>query len=369
MLYTIPNFDTAGSGKALLNIATKLDKKIFEPHIACFNKKGSFFKVVEGSGIPVHIIRYTHPMDNKIKGLLHCFKVAIFFRKHHFDIIHSFHYGSDYSEGLAAKIAGVKWIYTKKNMSWGGASKNSWNLRTKLASVIAYQNSDMNQRFFRNMKNLFFIPRGVNTNEFFPGDKDISILKEFNLRDDEKIVLCVANLDAPVKGIEVLIDAFALVKDKISKLRMLLVGYDEEPYADDLKHKVVAMNLNDKIVFTGKRPDVKSFLSLADVFVLPTLSKGEGSPVSLLEAMASGVITLGSRIPGIRDQLAGFEELMFEAGNARELAEKIKWVMELSGSERNKITKRLMKNVTDNYTIEREVKDHENMYMSLISVG
>jgi glycosyltransferase involved in cell wall biosynthesis len=129
------------------------------------------------------------------------------------------------------------------------------------------------------------------------------------------------------------------------------------------------MNFNDKIVFTGKRPDVKSFLSLADVFVLPTLSKGEGSPVSLLEAMASGVITLGSRIPGIRDQLAGFEELMFEAGNARELAEKIKWVMELSGSERNKITKRLMKNVTDNYTIEREVKDHENMYMSLISVG
>ena len=47
ILYTIPNFDTAGSGKALLNLALGLDKNIFEPHIACLNDKGDFFKIVK----------------------------------------------------------------------------------------------------------------------------------------------------------------------------------------------------------------------------------------------------------------------------------------------------------------------------------
>ena len=40
------------------------------------------------------------------------------FRKLKIDLIHSFHYGSDYSEALAAKFAGIPWVYTKKNMNW-----------------------------------------------------------------------------------------------------------------------------------------------------------------------------------------------------------------------------------------------------------
>ncbi len=40
--------------------------------------------------------------------------------------------------------------------------------------------------------------------------------------------------------------------------------------------------------------------------MLPTLDKGEGFPVSLLEAMANGKIVLGSAVPGIKDQLQEF---------------------------------------------------------------
>ena len=64
----------------------------------------------------------------------------IFFRKLKPDIIHSFHYGADYSEGLASRIAGIPWIYTKKNMNWGGNSKNGWALRSFFASKILVQN-------------------------------------------------------------------------------------------------------------------------------------------------------------------------------------------------------------------------------------
>ncbi|SVE36257.1 uncharacterized protein METZ01_LOCUS489111, partial [marine metagenome] len=65
ILFTIPNFDTAGSGKALFNIANNLDKQYFEPHIACLNDKGVFFTVVERSKIPVHIFQFTSPMKKR----------------------------------------------------------------------------------------------------------------------------------------------------------------------------------------------------------------------------------------------------------------------------------------------------------------
>ncbi len=366
VLYTIPNFDTAGSGKALLNIAKRLSPNVFEPHIACFNRKGEFFKTVEKSGIPIHIIRYTSPMNCRIKGLLHSVKIAFYFRKNRFDIIHSFHYGSDYSEALAAKLAGTKWVYTKKNMSWGGGSSRAWRLRTKLATAIAYQNSDMKKDFFLNESKLFFIPRGVSTEEYRVQKRDEGLLKEFNIKEHEKVILCVANLDAPVKGIEVLIDAFALLANTNEITKLVIVGYDEEPYADNLKERAIDNGCDHKVIFTGKRFDIKLFLSIADVFVLPTLHKGEGSPVSLLEAMISGVIVLGSDVPGIRDQLKDFNNLMFEAGNVNSLVEKLLWVLNLGKETSDIIKAKLIRNVHDNYSIGREVKDHEKMYLSMM---
>ena len=97
ILYTIPNFDTAGSGKALLNIAIRLDKTKFEPHICCSHNNGDFFEKVKSSGIPVHIFQTTTLMKPRIKGLLNCLKIALYFKKLKFDLIHSFHYAPDYS--------------------------------------------------------------------------------------------------------------------------------------------------------------------------------------------------------------------------------------------------------------------------------
>jgi len=44
ILYTIPNFDTAGSGKVVYDLVKNLDRTIFEPEICCFHKKGFFYE-------------------------------------------------------------------------------------------------------------------------------------------------------------------------------------------------------------------------------------------------------------------------------------------------------------------------------------
>ena len=136
ILFSIPNFDTAGSGKALLKVAQNLDMAIFEPHIMCLHSKGVFFKEVQKSGIPIHIVQYTTPMKPYLKGLWNCYQISKQLKAINPAIIHSFHYSADYSEALSAKMARIKWIFTKKNMNWGSTSKNGWKLRTFLANAI-----------------------------------------------------------------------------------------------------------------------------------------------------------------------------------------------------------------------------------------
>ena len=112
-------------------------------------------------------------MKPRLKGLVKCYQLSKFFKKINVDLIHSFHYGPDYSEALAANFAGIPWIYTKKNMNWGGSSKNGWKLRSMLSSHIVLQNRDMQDMFFKNYRKISIVYRGVNTNEYLPQKKDI----------------------------------------------------------------------------------------------------------------------------------------------------------------------------------------------------
>ena len=365
ILFTIPNFNTAGSGIAMFKIASNLNKDIFEPNIACLHDKGDYFKVVKNSGIPVHVINYLNPMSNKIGGLKHAWKVSRFLRKHKFDIIHSFHYAADYSEPIAAKMAGIKWVYTKKNMNWGGASRNGWRIRTLLAAGISHQNSDMKRLFFRNLNKTYLIPCGVDTTEFNQKGKDENIINEFNINRNDKVIICVANL-VPVKGVEVLIDAFNEIADELPEVKLLIIGDDKNEYGQLLiKHSLTLKN-SEKIIFTGKRPDVSLFFSIADLFVLPTLHRGEGSPVALLEAMASGTLVLGSKVPGIKDQLNTLPELLFTPGDKKELKKKMLWALRID-TERVELMEKINMIVKEKYTLEREIRQHEDMYLRILN--
>ncbi|MBX2955236.1 MAG: glycosyltransferase [Cyclobacteriaceae bacterium] len=366
VLFTIPNFDTAGSGKALLNIASRLNHELFEPMIACESDKGFFFKVVMESGIPVHIMKLTTSMSNRWSGLQHVLRIAAAFRRIKPHLVHSFHYSADYSEAMAARLAGCKWVYTKKNMNWGGSSANGWKLRSWLANGIVAQNTDMFQ-FFGKSKKVSLIPRGVNVNEFAGKESDKNKIRvEFGILGNAKIILTVANL-VPVKGIEVLMQAFNTLHPQLPEVHLVIVGDDTSDYARSLKQLAAGSDARNQIHFTGKRSDVRDFLAAANVFVLPTLNQGrqEGSPVSLLEAMAAGKCVLASDVAGVRDQLQDFKTHLFVPGDDAMLSAKLMEYLALTDAELEQLGYRFRNHVTNNYTIEKEVKVHEQFYLDM----
>ena len=367
ILFTIPNFDTAGSGKALLKVAQRLDKERFIPEILCMHDRGAFFNVVKESGIKVYVYQYTTPMKPYIRGLKEVFKISRFFISIDPDIIHSFHYAPDYSEPLAARLVGIKWMYTKKNMNWGGNSANGWRLRSWLANHILVQNKDMISEFFPKSYKISLVPRGVDTKEFYPYRMHQKIKKEYQLKESNRILICVANL-VPVKGIEILLEAFKKVKDNHKEWKLFIVGDSNNTYSRNLK-KIVAKEIEEReIFFTGKVLNVKEYLNSAEIFALPTLNKGrkEGSPVALLEAMACGLNVIASKIPGIKDQLENYPDHIFDAGSIDELSKKMITYMSMKTDDNISIGKQFHSHIKDTYKIEHEVQKTEEVYLKLI---
>ena len=368
ILFTIPNFNTAGSGKALLKIALGLNKNKFESHIACKTNEGVFFEEVKNSGIPVHVFEY-QPKARPISRLLkESWKISRKLKEINPDIIHSFHYNNNYTEALAAKLAGIPWVYTKKNMNWGGSGANSWKIRSRLARKIVVQNTDMKQRFFPNVDKTTFISRGIDCKYFAPTPVQPEIREKMNTPQNARIVIAVANI-FPVKGIEYLIDAFAQLQPQFTNWHLWIVGDHETKHGRELTEKVKNKNWHSFIRFSGKQKDVRPFLNHAEIFVLPTKAVGEGSPVALLEAMANSKAVLGANVPGIKDQLAQYPENVFEAENIDSLKEKLEALMNSSVEENQRLGREFQKHAEENYSLEKEIKLHELLYESIIDLS
>ena len=336
ILFTIPNFDTAGSGKALFKIASGLNKEKFSPSILCVRDDGEFFETVRNSGIPVYFFEYRTNVRKKFTGLRHCYEVSRYVKSLKQDIIHSFNYSDDYSEGLSARLASVKWVYSKKNMMW---NSNAWDLRTFFADGIIALNTDMIRKFFQNKKKVVLIPRGVDLTEFRFREKPEYLLSEYKLNANDKILLCIANF-APVKGIDNLLTAFDKLTEMYADLKLVIVGDHNNAYGKEILSDYKDLIENKKLVLTGKKIDTKHFYNLADYFILPTKSRGEGTSVAVLEAMASGCPVLASDVSGNRDQLEHLPDQLFKSGSSEYLASKLNEYLSKPADEIEEIKKK-----------------------------
>ena len=355
LLLTIPNFNTAGSGKVLYDLAKGLDKSKFEVHIACFHKEGAFFTEVEKLGLPIHIIETTCKPRPYWTILSRIKPYKNFIKENNFDVVHSWHWSSDWTEVLGAKLGGAKFVYTKKAMSWGNVH---WKIRSFLSDFIVTINEEM-RNYFPNKKAQQLIPIGI--------DLDYYNAKHFAINKDSNYftIITVANL-VPVKGIEVLIDAVCKLDNP--KIKLSILGDNNNEYGKTLQQKVNELGKQEQIVFLGKHKDVRPFLANSDLYVIPTLNEGrkEGMPMALVEAMCMNVPVLGSDISGVNFVLKDFSEYLFEASNSDELAAKIDLMISKTEEERKHIGSTLRNYVVNNFSMEQFISAHEELYLSLV---
>lgn len=356
ILYTIPNFNTAGSGKVLYDLAKGLDVERFEVSIACNHSKGEFFEEVRALGLPIYLIDATVPLRPYHNLIYRVKRFKDFIKIHQFDIVHSWHYSSDWTEVLAVRMVGVKWLYTKKAM---GFKTIHWKIRSYLANFIITINDEM-QAYFPYKKQQALIPLGIDTNYY---NSDLFESKQ-SVGNGGFHIITVANL-VPVKGIQILIRAIHLLKDQSIKLTVL--GDYHNHYGTVLKALSDELGMQNQVSFVSKQLDVRPFLASSDLYVIPTLDEGrkEGMPMALVEAMAMGIPVLGSDISGINYVLKDFQELLFRASDFEHLSSKIEVFYKKSKEERLLIGKALRDYCETHFSMEVFINAHERLYLEL----
>lgn len=143
------------------------------------------------------------------------------------------------------------------------------------------------------------------------------------LPDDALVVGTVGRL-AAVKDQRTLIDAFAVLAAEpgalASRLRLVVVG--DGALRQDLELRAVSQGVADRVWFAGDRGDVAELMQLFDVFVLPSLAEGISN--TLLEAMATGLATIATRVGGNPELVAeGCTGALVPVGQPREMAQAI----------------------------------------------
>ncbi len=120
--------------------------------------------------------------------------------------------------------------------------------------------------------------------------------KELGLKDDDIALISMGDL-IQRKNYDTAIRAIAETKNE--KLHYYICG--KGPEEDTLKGLAQSLNIAEQIHFLGFRSDIKELLAASDIFLFTT--KQEGLPRSMMEAMASGLPCVASRIRGNTDLL------------------------------------------------------------------
>ena len=149
-------------------------------------------------------------------------------------------------------------------------------------------------------------------------------------KDDQ--LLAVGRLD-PIKGFDTLISALSLLQKRGVGFNCRLVG--SGPLEADLREQARCMGVSEQIEFAGAQPQqvVRRWMDEAALFVLPSQVASDGNrdgiPVALMEAMASGCVTVSTRVSGIpeliEDHVSG---LLVDAKDPAALADALQRLLE-----------------------------------------
>ncbi|ELH1891452.1 N-acetyl-alpha-D-glucosaminyl L-malate synthase BshA [Staphylococcus pseudintermedius] len=129
----------------------------------------------------------------------------------------------------------------------------------------------------------------------FPTGYNTDLKESYGITQDEKVLIHVSNF-RKVKRIDTIIDTFALIREHIQS-KLLLIG--DGPELHDMRIKVREMGLSDDVLFLGKQDCMSNFYQMSDIVLL--MSEKESFGLTLLEAMKTGVVPIGTRAGGIQE--------------------------------------------------------------------
>jgi glycosyltransferase involved in cell wall biosynthesis len=191
------------------------------------------------------------------------------------------------------------------------------------------------------------VPNGVELKRFLRAEP--LSRADYGFGEDDILLIYTGRL-APEKNLDFLLMAFAGVAQAVENTRLLLVG--DGPLRIELQGLARDLQITDSVKFIGLIPyqNMPGYLAMCDIFV--TASVTEVHPLSVIEAMGTGLPVMGIQSPGVGDTVEdGLTGFLSSTKNLPAFTAKLTRLC-LQTQLRKKMGRKA-KEVSQNYDIER----------------
>ncbi|MCB9655227.1 MAG: glycosyltransferase [Deltaproteobacteria bacterium] len=270
--------------------------------------RGVFFETVPEMRRQVHPVRDASALWSLVAKL----------KRYRPSIVHTHTAKAGAIGRLAARIAGVPFVvhtfhghifdgyFSKARVrAFVAAERALSRLSDCVIAISEQQRVDLVERYRVAPANkVRVIPLGLDLDRFrsisAEARSDGMARREIGLPANAPIVVSAGRL-VPIKRYDLLVEAFSGVLSSLPDAHLVIVGDGTEAERSSLLDLVAKLGVSNRVHFPGWRRDVERVYAESDLFALT--SDNEGTPVSLIEALASGIPAVSTDVGGVRDVL------------------------------------------------------------------
>lgn len=331
-------------------------------------------KNIHGVLLPLIKNKYFNVIYFTIIGL---FRIRLLHRQYDFDIYQASDAGGAILALIASKIYGKKFIFEVQGDIFDYPSQVGGKLHSSLVkwfSKMIVKKAD----YIRIVSPFLYEPLdrfNIDRERVFlvPPRCDSVLFSEKNVEKDKPEVLCknqynllfVGNL-LIAKGVDILLEAFALIAKENSNIGLIFIGDGEEKTRLEIRAKELGVDKKVSLLGRVKYNSIPTFMHYADVLILPSIEEGVGRV--LLEAMSLDLPIIASNVGGIPLVVENNKDgMLFEVGDIESLKEKALFLLGNTVFS-EKITKAAHQKFLENYEYEVSMEKFLDMYKTILKI-
>ncbi len=363
VLLMVRELGIGGCERDLTKLAIGLDRSRFIPFVGCFRPDGLRTAELQAHGIP--IVAFDVPSFASPAALRAARGLGAFIRKNGIQVVHAFDAPTDMFAVPVARFYHTRAVISSELSYRSLIAGRQYHLMMRLSARAAHKivvnsaavGTDLVQNAHVPAGKIVLSHNGVDLGAFAPEPRVRKVFPDASL-----IIGAVCAL-RPEKRVDLLLDAFAQVKNELKGLRLLIVG--SGPMLPSLEQRSHSLGLDNLCHFEPSKTEVAEWLRSIDVFVMS--SESESFPNALLEAMACGCCVIGSRVGGVPELIVPERNgLLFESRSVEDLACELRRVIRDS-QLRRRLALDAVRTAREEFPIQSAVERIQNLYLALLN--
>ncbi len=368
LFQVITSLVPAGAERVVLNLLLYHDRTRYQPICICLGKElGSHYEqLVRKHDIPLYFLDKGAKADYGVYK-----KLDRLFREYKPHVVHTHLLGLNYAYPLMIKHRTPVRVHTVHSLAEKELGvRVGWMVRMlafryRVGRVVPIAIAEEVRKSIEQVygyRNAPLIPNGIPTDEYTPHpERRANWRKEQGVEPDALVITHVGRFVA-LKNHALLVNAFRHLKAE-TPLYLVLVGGGELKEA--VRQQVQSLGLTERVRMLGIRADVPDILNASDIFVL--CSRYEGNPMSVQEAMASGLPVVGTRVGGIPELVEdGVSGLIVPSDDEPALVRALQTLID-QPDLRKQMGERALQRARAHFDIRNTVREYEALYEQILA--